>query len=102
MKIKGDEINVDFFNINGQLVPVSEILQSVFYGNKIATPRINFYSNYEVPWIQMRDEKLETEVDNGNYYSKEAQAVGGHYGTNVYNEIKVGTIHLRVALAKLK
>ena len=50
MKIKGDEINVDFFNISGTLVPVSSILNEVFNGTK-ANTRIGLYSNYNIPWV---------------------------------------------------
>ena len=102
MKIKGDEYDVDFFNISGTLVPVSIILSKVFNNEVGASTRIGLYSNYKVPWISMRENKMRFPVNNGEFYSDETQKVGGIYGQQLYKNIKVGTIHLKVALSSFK
>lgn len=100
MKIKGDSINVDFMNINGKFIPVSTILKSVF-DNSLGSLRIGLYSNYNIPWWEMIHKKQEYKVDdNMTYYSSGAQKAGGYYGKQVYKNIKIGTVHLRLALAK--
>lgn len=101
MKIKGDDINVDFFNISGKLVPVSTVLQSVFNGS-FGDLRVSLYSNYNIPWVNMRTQKMNFPVEDGQFYSEGAQRVGGYYGEQVYKNIKVGTIHLKVALSSFK
>jgi len=102
LKIEGDKINVDFFNINGKLIPASTIMEQVFNSASGYGTRINLYSNYQIPWVEMRSKKLDAPFDGINYYSKEAQQIGGFYGNNLYEQINVGRIHLRIALAKLK
>lgn len=98
MKIKGDEVNVDFFNISGKLVPISIILEEVFYGKRAST-RIGLYSNYSIPWVKMREAKMRVPVENGEFYSEETQRIGGMYGEQVYTNIKTGRIHLKIALS---
>lgn len=97
-KIKGDEWNVDFFNISGTLIPVSEVMRKVFYGQTGANMRVGLYSNYSVPWVQMRESKMQFPVEDGDYYSEGTQRIGGYYGQNLYDEIKIGTVHLKLAL----
>lgn len=102
-KIEGDTINVDFFNINGKLIPVSVIMEDIFKGGTLAMPRINLYSNYKPSWIDMLHEKLSVPTENQNgYYQNTAIKAGSKEGRNLYKGIKVGTIHLKVALAKMK
>lgn len=100
-KIMGDDFDVDFFNINGSFVPVSVILTNVKNGTGYAEPRVNIYNNYEVPWTKMRDEKLSQPLEENNYYGEQVLEIGGKYGKNLYRQINVGTIHLKLALAKL-
>lgn len=100
-KIQGDTINVDFFNINGYFVPVSTIIEDVFNGGKFTGLKIGLYSNYTVPWVKMTQEKLSYPVTGLDYYSKETQKVGSTYGHKVYDNIKTGRVHLKVALSNL-
>ena len=102
LKIEGDKVNVDFFNINGKLIPASEIMEQVFINASGYGTRINLYSNYQVPWVEMRSKKLGTPLEGIDYYSQEVQQIGGFYGNNLYGQVNVGRIHLRMALAKLK
>lgn len=101
-KIQGDTINVDFFNIDGYFIPVSTIIEDVFYGGKYTGLKIGLYSNYTVPWMQMTKEKLEAPVNGVDYYSQDTQKVGSIYGHKVYDNIKTGRVHLKVALSNLK
>lgn len=101
-KIQGDDINVDFFNINGKLVPVSVIMEDCFNGGPLTGLRIGLYSNYEVPWYEMLRKKTENPVEDDQYYTEHAREVGSLYGNKVYKQINVGTIHLKVALANIK
>ena len=101
-KIKGDTTNVDFFNINGKLIPVSVIMEDIYNGGTLTGQRIGLYSNYEVPWLDMLHEKTSAPVENGEYYTAPATKIGSIHGNKLYKEINVGTIHLKVALANLK
>lgn len=102
VKIKGDQYNVDFFNVSGHFIPVSTVMEEVFNNGAGAGLRIGLYSNYNVPWVQMREQKMEFPVENeGDYYSDGAQRIGGYYGSQLYNDINMGTVHLRLALSQL-
>lgn len=101
-KIEGDNINIDFLNINGVLIPVSTIMESVYNEGELASQRIGLYSNYQVPWLNMLKEKTSFPVENEQYYTAATTEVGSSYGKNLYEKINIGTIHLRVALASLK
>lgn len=101
-KIKGDSINVDFFNINGYFVPVSTIIEDAFYGGKYTGLKIGLYSNYTVPWMSMLKKKLSYPVENNEYYSDGTEGIGGEQGALVYKNIKTGRVHLKVALSNLK
>ena len=102
LKIKGDNINIDFFNINGKLIPASEIMEGVLNNQSYGT-RINLYSNYQVPWYEMLNKKLDVPLEDENgFYSYKEQKVGGFYGGQLYNQIKIGTVHLKIALANLR
>lgn len=101
MKINGDNINVDFLNVNGKFVPVSSILKTIFYNEGLGSLRIGLYSNYSVPWMNMIHGKQSFKVEDGTeYYSDGTQRIGGYYGQQVYNNIKLGTVHLRLALER--
>ena len=105
LKIEGNETNVDFLNVGGTFVPVSTILENVFFterkkrGNLFGN-RINLYSNYTVNWDKMLSEKKNN--NSKNFYSQETQKVGGYYGNEVYKNMRLGRMHLRIALSKLK
>lgn len=101
-KIKGDNINVDFFNINGTLIPVSTIMEDCFNGGPLTGLRVGLYSNYQVPWYEILQKKTQNPVENNQYYGEGARQAGSLYGHNLYNKINVGTIHLKVALANFK
>ena len=101
-KIKGDTINVDFFNINGTLVPVSTIMEDVYNGGPLTGQRVGLYSNYQVPWFKMLHEKKDEPVEDNEYYTDDTIDETSIYGKNLYDDINVGTIHLRIALANLK
>lgn len=101
-KIKGDTTNVDFFNINGKLIPVSTIMEDVYNGGTLTGQRVNLYSNYDVPWLDMLHEKTSIPVEDGEYYTAAATKIGSTQGNKLYKEINVGTIHLKIALANLK
>lgn len=102
MKIKGDQYNVDFFNISGHFIPVSTVMEEVFNNSAGAGLRVGLYSNYSVPWVQMREQKMEFPIEDGDdYYSSGAQKIGGYYGSQLYNNINMGTVHLKVALSQL-
>lgn len=102
VKLKGDQYNVDFFNISGHFIPVSKVMEEVFYNGAGAGLRIGLYSNYKVPWVQMREQKMNFPIeDEGDYYSDGAQKIGGYYGNQLYNNINMGTVHLKVALSQL-
>ena len=101
-KIEGDNINIDFLNINGVLIPVSTIMENIYNEGTLASQRIGLYSNYQVPWLNMLKEKTSFPVENEQYYTAATTEVGSSYGKNLYEKINIGTIHLRVALASLK
>ena len=101
-KIQGDTINVDFFNINGYFVPVSTIMEDVFNGGQYTGLKIGLYSNYTIPWMKMTQEKLSYPTDGITYYSNGTQKVGSTYGHQVYDNIKTGRVHLKIALSNLK
>ena len=102
IKIKGDQYNVDFFNVSGHFIPVSTVMEEVFNNGAGAGLRISLYSNYNIPWVQMREQKMDFPIENEeDYYSDGAQRVGGYYGNQLYNNINMGTVHLRVALSQL-
>ena len=102
IKIKGDQYNVDFFNVSGHFIPVSTVMEEVFNNGAGAGLRVSLYSNYNIPWVQMREQKMDFPIENEeDYYSDGAQRVGGYYGNQLYNNINMGTVHLRVALSQL-
>lgn len=101
-KIKGDTTNVDFFNINGKLIPVSVIMEDVYNNGPLTGQRIGLYSNYQVPWLDMLREKTSNPVENEEYYTAPTTKIGSIQGNKLYKEINVGTIHLKIALANLK
>lgn len=101
--IAGDDTNVDFVNISGQLIPVSSILKSIFGQTGAASAQVNLYSNYKPQTQTMLHKKWETPIKSpSDYYSDTAIKAGGQEGTNLYNAIKIGSMHLKIALAQFR
>ena len=50
----------------------------------------------------MLHEKKDEPVENNEYYTDDTIDETSVYGKNLYDDINVGTIHLRIALANLK
>ena len=105
LRIEGNEVNVDFLNINGTFVPASTVLENIFFierkkkGNLFGN-RISLYSNSLIDWDTMLLEKKNN--NSKNFYSQATQKVGSYYGNETYNKMRLGRMHLRVALSKLK
>lgn len=91
IKINGDPINVDFMNLNGTFVPISELFQSVLDSKTISD--INIYSNAAIDWAEMYKKKINSP---GYYYSNTVLNIGHEYGEKVYKEMRLGRMHLKV------